>query len=88
MVRSEGLCQRKIPMTPAGIEPHIFRLLHLVGFIIRIHHDARSPERQIYWQFTSHNSSVLRLLKINQYFFELYPVYYGSLPCHSSVYLG
>ena len=23
------------------------KLLHLVGFIIRIYHDARSPERQI-----------------------------------------
>jgi len=23
------------------------KLLHLFGFIIRIHHDARSPERQI-----------------------------------------
>jgi len=23
------------------------KLVHLVGFIIRIHHDARSPERQI-----------------------------------------
>jgi len=24
------------------------KLVHLVGFIIRIYHDARSPERQIY----------------------------------------
>jgi len=24
------------------------KLVHLVGFIIRIFHDARSPERQIY----------------------------------------
>jgi len=23
------------------------KLMHLVGFIIRIYHDARSPERQI-----------------------------------------
>jgi len=23
------------------------KLVHMVGFIIRIHHDARSPERQI-----------------------------------------
>ena len=24
------------------------KLVHLVGFIVRIYHDARSPERQIY----------------------------------------
>jgi len=27
MVRWEGLCQRKIPMTPAGIEPATFRFV-------------------------------------------------------------
>jgi len=26
------------------------KLVHLVGFIIRIYHDARSPERQIFHQ--------------------------------------
>jgi len=25
------------------------KLVHLVGFIIKIYHDARSPERQIKW---------------------------------------
>jgi len=29
------------------------KLVHLVGFIIRIYHDARSPERQI-WKFVRH----------------------------------
>ena len=27
------------------------KLMHLVGFIIRIYHDARSPERQICWLY-------------------------------------
>ena len=27
------------------------KLVHLVGFIIRIYHDARSPERQIYLSY-------------------------------------
>jgi len=36
-------------------------LVHLVGFIIRIYHDARSPERQIYvppwwWSCRSRNT--------------------------------
>jgi len=25
------------------------KLVHLVGFIIRIYHDARSPEHQVLW---------------------------------------
>jgi len=51
----------KNPLTLAGIEPATFRfvaqhlkqcatavpLVHLVGYVIRIYHDARSPERQI-----------------------------------------
>ena len=27
------------------------KLVHLIGFIIRINHDSRSPERQIRWRF-------------------------------------
>ena len=30
------------------------KLGHLVGFVIRIYHDARSPERQIYGMFIIH----------------------------------
>ena len=35
------------------------KLLHLFGFIIRIHHDARSPERH-----KCHTNSMLRLIKL------------------------
>jgi len=45
------------------------KLVHLVGFIKRIYHDARSPERQnllFYWvwHFTSINTSTFRLCLI------------------------
>jgi len=29
------------------------KLVHLVGFSTRIYHDARSPERQIYFEYFS-----------------------------------
>jgi len=45
------------PAIPAGGRPQTYaldriatgtgKLVHLVGFIVRIYHDARSPERQI-----------------------------------------
>ena len=33
------------------------KLVHLIGFIIRIYHDARSPERQIRQYSMLHNCS-------------------------------
>jgi hypothetical protein len=46
------------------------RLVHLVGFIIRIYHDAQSPERQIYMRWLSifcyveQNKVILQLLEL------------------------
>jgi len=46
------------------------KLVHLVGFIIRIYHDAQSPERQIIDQFvttiTAH-STVPRSFRTDRY---------------------
>ena len=40
--------QRKCPKHVEFYSKNIFeKLVHLVGFILRIYHDARSPERQI-----------------------------------------
>ena len=37
------------------------KLVHLVGFILRIDHDARSPERQIYNSEVCHPRCVFKL---------------------------
>ena len=43
--------QRNCPKHVAFYSKNKFeKLVHLVGFIIRIYHDARSPERQMYTQ--------------------------------------
>ena len=43
--------QRKCPKHVEFYSKNKFeKLVHLVGFIIRIYHDARSPERQIQYQ--------------------------------------
>ena len=46
------------------------KLVHLVGFIIRIYHDARSPERQILPYSRLRSSFQLTELRIN------YPLFY------------
>ena len=61
IVRSEGLCQWKIPMTPSGIEPATFRFVarplnhcatavpsvHLAGFILnRLYSDVLSTQHK------------------------------------------
>jgi len=37
------------------------KLVHLVGFIITIYHDARSPERQIHLYLSSQNITMSQL---------------------------
>jgi len=57
--------QRKCPKHVEFYSKNIFeKLVHLVGFIIRIYHDARSPERQIRNLFIYLDSNnVLRLIR-------------------------
>jgi len=48
IIRSTDDGQRKCPKHVDSYSKSKFeKLVHLVGFIIRIYHDARSPERQI-----------------------------------------
>jgi len=73
----------KNPLTQAGIEPVAFRfvaqylkqcatavpLVKLVGFIIRIYHDARSPEHQILAQVV--NSAFYKLFYLHYCVFDV-----------------
>ena len=38
--------------------------MHLLGFIIRIYHDARSPERQIHFMFDKSVPKILSFFEI------------------------
>jgi len=49
LLRAPGDGQRNCPKHVESYFKNKFeKLVHLVGFIIRIYHDARSPEHQIY----------------------------------------
>ena len=52
-------------------------LVHLVGFIIRIYHDARSPERQITYLLTIWNRVLLEKLTGFQ-LVKKFPAFYGN----------
>ena len=49
MVRPEGLCQRKVPMTPSGIEPATFRLV--ARYLNQLHYGVPLYEMctEFYW---------------------------------------
>ena len=55
--------------------------MHLVGFIIRIYHDTRSPERQIQMCL---KSIILKLVHFLFLFYELFISFFSSLALEAS----
>jgi len=45
--------------------------MHLVGLVIKIYHDARSPERQIYHEARSTEHQKWAILRLKCIFFQL-----------------
>ena len=53
MDRGTGNCPKHVEFYPKN---KFEKFLHLVGFIVRICHEARSPERQIHQEYFSLNN--------------------------------
>jgi len=45
--------------------------MHLVGFIIRIYHDARSPERQNYADVNTFDESIIMIMSNVKYMLDV-----------------
>ena len=65
--KTPGEGQRNCPKRVEFYSKNKFeKLVHLVGFVIRIYHDARSPERQnidIHWRALKENHKVSCVFK-------------------------
>jgi len=70
---------------PKHVEFHSknkIKLVHLVGFIIRIYHDARSPQRQIHCSYKCCYN--LSAFSVSTSDFEKVSLLFQAISCHSS----